>query len=131
MPLVDLKVDPQTGDLVVENGDWVVVEGLDAMVQQITIALRTFRGEWFRNNQVGIPYFEANDPDAKAIFDKQTSQEDIEAILKTAILGVPGVLGLSAFEIGDFNAGERILRVTFSATTSEGAIEDLNVPVEV
>ncbi|WPZ17783.1 DUF2634 domain-containing protein [Geobacillus subterraneus] len=44
------------GDLVFENGDVVMVDGDEEMVQSLTVILRTRKGEWFLNEQFGLDF---------------------------------------------------------------------------
>lgn len=44
----------QDGDLVLEKGDLVMIEGADELRQTVYIGLQTNEGEWFLNPEVGI-----------------------------------------------------------------------------
>lgn len=48
----DLKL--KDGDLVLEKGDLVVLEGADELRQTLHIGMQTNQGEWFLNPEIGI-----------------------------------------------------------------------------
>ena len=54
---MDIKQDKSTGFLTEENGDLVEITQSDAIAQDITRSIRTFKRECFRNQAVGIDYF--------------------------------------------------------------------------
>ena len=104
-----------TGDLfVAANGDLVLVEGLEAIAQHCEIRLRTFKGEWFLDTRIGVPWFEE-------ILKKAPQLGVVSGILKQVILGTPGILSLQTFDI-DFDLPTRELLVTFEAATTDGPL---------
>jgi hypothetical protein len=54
----DLKLDLITNDIVIENGDFAWVEGLDLVVQILMIRLKFFYGECAFDTSRGVKYFE-------------------------------------------------------------------------
>ena len=103
------------GDLVIENGDYVIVDGLAAIGQHVAMTLRSFKGEWFLDQNFGLPYFQE-------ILEKGTPATRLNAIFKEAILGVDGIASGDSLEL-DYDGATRTLTVTFQATTEAG--EDL------
>ncbi len=55
---VDLKLDPQTWDLVFENGDLAFSTGVEAVGQAIRFKLQLLQGEWFLDETAGTPWFQ-------------------------------------------------------------------------
>lgn len=51
----DLKLDRQNDLVIGTDLEWT--RGLDAVVQDCRIALQMFQGEWFLDQDVGIPYW--------------------------------------------------------------------------
>jgi hypothetical protein len=51
----DFKLD-EFGDLAVENNDFVIITGADAVRQRLQIALRHVSGEWFQDRDAGTDY---------------------------------------------------------------------------
>jgi hypothetical protein len=110
---LDLKVD-NSGELVVTDFDLVKIINGDAIEQDIRTALRTFKGEYFLNTNVGLPYFQE-------IFKKGTSPLIIQNRFKTAILARPGVKNFESFEI-EIDTALRQLNIEFTVNTDAGSI---------
>lgn len=118
----DLKLDPTTNDIALENGDLAIVGDSDAVAQHIRQRLKFFRGEWFLDTSAGVPYYQD-------ILKKNPNPEVVEQLLRNEILGTPGVLELQKFEM-DFQGATRSLRVSFQVRTVDGPVvftEDLGV----
>ena len=56
--MIDIALDPSTGDLVFENFDLALVSDVDQVAQNLAIRLRFIEGEWFLNIFAGIPYYQ-------------------------------------------------------------------------
>jgi hypothetical protein len=112
---MDLKIDPITRDLVIEKGDFVLVDGLDAIRQELDIALHTFLGEWFLDTRIGMPWFQK-------ILGEKPRLSVVLSIFRDAILKVNGILSVTDLN-AEVNAAERELTVTFRAISTEGEIE--------
>lgn len=108
----DFKLDV-TGDLDFSSGDLEIVTADDAIRQQLQIRLRFFLGEWFLNENEGMPYID------NIIGAKNPSVALMTDIFRRAILGVPGIVSLDSIEF-DFDASSRTLSVDFSATCDTG-----------
>lgn len=111
MGYMDIKLD-DTGDIAIESGDVVWIEGAEAIAQHIRCRLRMFKGEWFLNEDEGVPWFDE-------IFEKGVEDGRIAAILRQVILGTPGVTSLTSLAISHDRA-TREMTVTFEATTDLG-----------
>lgn len=116
---IDLKVD-SNGDLVFENGDIAWTSGLEGVVDQIDLALKDVRGEWFMDLDKGMPYFE-NDalPASDALMAQVFDEQKALAAFRTGILEVVGV-GEILFLAVDFNGASRKLEVEFRVRTVFG-----------
>lgn len=116
MPL--LESDPQDilldadGDIVLDEEGLHFVSGLQAVAQACRIRILMFRGEWFQNMDVGVPYFEG-------ILDDKFDQAAARAALTAAILDAPGVIGIKSLTV-DLDASSRTLSITFVAQTLFG-----------
>ena len=103
----DLLLDPDTGDLRIENGDLVL--GVD-IAQAINIQLRWLAGEWFRDTRLGIEYFtHGKNPDV----------DYIAAQIRTAISETPQVAEVTRF-VYSLDARTRKLSVDWAAITDDG-----------
>jgi len=111
---MDLKLDPVTHDLAFDsNGDLVLVDGNDRIVQQIKIRLRTFRGEWFADARAGMPYYQ------KILGVKPLRQAVVVQAIREAVLGVPGVRDIYDIVFA-YDPSTRSANVTFRAVSQSG-----------
>jgi len=100
-------------NLVIEDGALRIYSGLDEYLQAVRNALATFRGEWFLNPGIGVPYYEK-------IFDKLLERSALRSIFVDQIKTVPGTLSVDeiSFELG---TGTRILSVDFTVSSVYGS----------
>lgn len=108
---MDLKIDGNY-DIVIENGDFVLVDGVDAIAQHITIRLNFFLGEWFLDTRLGVPYYEQ-------ILGQKPRLEAVRAIFRRVILETPGMLSISKLNL-DYIGDTRALNVTFDGVATDG-----------
>lgn len=122
MTVRNLKIDPITGDLVMANGNLVLVgqnaagagSDQEAITQAITSALRSFQGEWFLSPGSGIPYFQSvlvKNPDPRLLRD----------VFRDALLGVQGVQQVLAIDF-QYTAATRALAVAWRVKASTGLL---------
>lgn len=112
-----LKID-QTGDLVVKNGDFFVVEDEDELSQTIKTLLQTNLNEWFLNPEEGLDY--------SVVFTKKLDEEAIVFAIRECLSQLDEIDRAEDFSF-NFNSMERHLEVTFIAYT----VTDVEVLVEV
>lgn len=110
---MDLKIDG-SGDLVVENGDFVFVDGVDAIAQNITIALRLFKGEDLNAPDEGVPYFDR-------VFVKGASSAALTAVFRRSLLAVSGVTQVLRMEVS-IDAATRTLALDFDVRVDTGEV---------
>ena len=55
---MDLKLDTTTHDLVIENYDLVLVDGIDLVRQAIKQRLLLVSEEWFLDDTIGVPWYQ-------------------------------------------------------------------------
>ncbi len=111
----DLKIDKDTGDLVIEDGDFLWVTGIDAIEQDIRTALLMFKGEWFLNLEEGVPYHQS------ILGQKATNLPAIREIFRQQLLAIPGVLDVLTIEVS-FAPRTRRLTVTWKVSTDLGEL---------
>lgn len=109
----DLKLGVD-GDLEIKNSDLQLTTSDDAVRQHLQQRLRTFLGEWFLDLDVGVPYFQD-------ILVKNPNINQIDGILKTKILTMPGVVELLSFTM-DFDQSARSLSIEAEYTSFSGEI---------
>lgn len=110
----DLAMNVNTGDLVVKDGDLMIVSNAERVAQQVLITLREWLGEWFLNTSDGVPYLEY-------ILVKNPNENHIRQILTEAIESVDGVTKVTELEFA-FNRILRTLSVSYEIDTDYGFI---------
>ncbi len=109
---MDLKLDPVTGDLAIEDNDLVLIDGTEAVAQDIEIRLRFFLGEWFLDQRLGVPYYEK-------ILGQKPRLTAIAGIFRKAIMTTPGMLSITDFSL-DYDGPTRALSVSFRGKCVDG-----------
>jgi hypothetical protein len=102
------------GDLVIENGHFVIARGIRYVRQKLSARFRFFLGEWFLDQREGVPYY-------RDVFTWNPNLPVIRSLFRRLVLTTPGVLALPRFEI-DFDRSTRVLRFNFQAICSDGDI---------
>lgn len=110
----DLELDPLTRDLVFDdNGDLALIDGTERMVQQAAIRLRTFQGEWFADERVGMPYYQ------RILGVKPLSQAIVVGAIREQVLAVEGVRDIYDVTFS-YDPSNRSAAVTFRAVDDGG-----------
>ncbi len=100
---MDLALKTLDHDLDFSTGDLDLLEGAEAVAQNLRIRLQFFLGEWFLDFRQGMPYFEK-------ILVKNPGTNVVRSIIRKTVTSTPGVLALIALN-----------------TTYEGTIRKLTV----
>ena len=119
---LSLVEDPNAedyGDLRIIGSDLVLTDDVDprgsqAIRQDMLARLRTFRGEWFLDTTIGVPYYQT-------VLVKSPDMTAIATALKDEILNTPGILTLDRFTARVI-PGTRTLAVSFAASTVLGQV---------
>jgi hypothetical protein len=119
MNIVDIKLDPITHDLFLQDGDLVLIYGLDLVTQNLKIRLWVLFGEWFLDYTQGIRFLQD-------IMTKKPDESSVAAQIKSCILDTDNVTKLTSFSITT-NPAVRTALVTFSVETIYGTISDLTL----
>lgn len=101
-------------DLHLTASQLVLLSDADALAQRIKTNLATYRGEFWLNREIGVPYFQS-------VLGKSPDLELIRTIFRAQILQVSGVVSLDALDLSLDNT-TRVLSVTFKATGSLGEV---------
>lgn len=115
---MNFALDTTAQDLDISTGTLRFISGPEEIAQKLRIRLRFVRGEWFADENAGIPYFDS-------IFIKNPSFEAIQAIYRQAITTCPGIDSLIAFNLV-FDGATRKLSVTFTAQLTSGEVLDFS-----
>ena len=109
--ICDIKLDEDTLDIAIENGDIHLIYDADVVAQSLRVKLRRILGEWYLNTASGTDY-------ETGVFPKGAPYE---ATLRDAITSTPYVRALGSFE-ATLDVATRALAVTFEANTDFGPV---------
>ena len=109
-----LAQTPQ-GDLDLSSGNVVVVEDIaQCTAWKLTNLFRFFKGEWFLDQRVGIPYFQY-------VLVSSPNLPLIGNMFKRVCLDAPGVAAVTSLSL-DYQPRTRNLTVNLALQTDEGAV---------
>lgn len=99
-------------DLEISNGDFALCDDeAHAIAQALSIRLKTLAGEWFLDENIGIPYL-------THILGKKASERLLRKLVAEEIKSLPGVI-----DIKDFNVKQsqttRGITIGFNAVLSD------------
>lgn len=112
--MVDIALNANDHDILIKDGDFLLIDNAERVAQQIKVKLLTFLGEWFLDNTWGVPYLEY-------ILVKQPNQDLIKQILSEQISSVDDVKSLNALEL-DYQVKVRTLIINYEVSTEYGLI---------
>jgi hypothetical protein len=109
----DFALHPETWDIYTdESNDWVTVEDADEVVQRVAVALKTHRGEWLFDTDLGLPYREE-------IMVRNPDLERITGLVRALIISIEDVTSITQLQL-DYNGSARTMRVEGQITTIYG-----------
>jgi hypothetical protein len=127
--MTDLLLDPDTGDLCIFEGDLCTVTTEQELTRQaVMVTLRTFRGEWFRNINTGVPWIE-NENNKIALLGK-VSKDFVDSQIRLAIKSLPEVLGISNYNT-KFNQQTGLMSLTANILSAGGTISLVNETFDI
>jgi hypothetical protein len=113
-PAGNLLLDDTTWDLVLERGNLVISSGYDATRQACYQRLRFFAGEWWADENVGLPYWQ------RILGKKQPDTAAIREVFRAAILASPGIASVTSINLRWTDTREMTL--DFVAVMDSGAL---------
>lgn len=111
---LDLKLDETIGDILVEGTDLALVAGVAEVAQHLRVGLALFRGDWYLDEQSGVPYYQQ-------ILISAPNTRAIETVFRQSILSDDDITGLPVFEM-DIDRRGRQLAVRFVAESEIGDV---------
>lgn len=111
---MDLKLD-SNGDLAIEDGDLVLIDGVEAIAQDCEVRLKFFQGEWFLDQRLGVPWFQK-------ILGHKPRLNAVSQIIQKAILTTPGILAITDFAL-DYEGATRTLSISFTGESESGSFD--------
>lgn len=121
--IVDLKLDPDSWDIVIENQDISYINDTDAIQQHLRQRLSFFKGEYPYDLSIGVPYHQE-------FFKKNFNPIVIDSSLKTTIIDTPGVIELTSF-ILDLDEPTRVLSLNFKVRAKNGEVIDYSDTISI
>ena len=91
------------GDLDLTINDFQIIDGIDAIRQELQIRYRFFLREWFLNPEEGIPYIEE-------VLKKNPNEARVRAIMAEVALDTPGVVEVQNYT-ADLDGATRELTI--------------------
>jgi len=116
--MADLQLSTLDNDIDLDGEQFSIVDDDEALVQHLLVRLRLFKGEWFLNPDVGVPYYES-------VLVKNPSLVAIRAIFRQAVLTTPGIASLDSLTT-ELDTPTRTLTVTFTAIKDDGGTLDFS-----
>jgi hypothetical protein len=110
--MLNLALDASTGDIVFPLK---LIDGIDQARQELSSRLKFFRGEYFLDTTIGVPYYQD-------ILRKGASRNLVEGEIKAVIVGTPSVISLVSYSSA-FDASTRAYTVRFVAQTTAGIVQ--------
>jgi len=114
----DLKLT-DAGDLAIENGDFVLLEGIAAIAQEIRIAVQLWRGEYAFDSTLGM--------DWQTLLDKGVTDAQISSALRQTIAPIVGVASVDKIEI--VRQDNRRATIAIAVTADTGATATVTTAV--
>jgi len=102
-------------DLAIENGDFVLLEDQDAIVQQVGTVLRQAKFDWFLDLDEGLRYLDADEQERQILGAPNLSLENETEIIEK-INGVFGVVSLIELN-AEFLNDNTTFNITATVTT--------------
>lgn len=110
----DIALDITSGDICINEKDFLMIDNAERVAQQIKITLQFWLGEWFLNISDGVPYLEY-------ILVKNPNKNHIIQIFTEKILSVEDVISIESIDI-TLNSKERNAEITYNISTKYGLI---------
>lgn len=108
----DLKLN-ESGDLEFIDGELTLFSDKDAFIaQSVKIRMKTFFGEWYLNNTLGVPYFQT-------ILKKGVDKSVVDSLFRKVINETVGVKSITSFSSSIDNY---TYSLSFKFLSSEGTI---------
>lgn len=105
----------ECGDVDYTDGRLTIVTGVDAIRQRWLIYIRTFLGEWFLDQSIGVPYYQR-------VLKKAVSRQALKQVFRDGTLEVPGVIQVVSVIVDSLDTATRsaAVSVTCIVTGDEG-----------
>lgn len=100
------------GDIALTDGRLTLLAGPFEKAQKILNRLRLFRGEWFLDTRIGVPYF-------TVVLIKNPDLDIVKRLFRRVVLSVPGVVDLLEIQVA-WDTKARKMAYSFRAIDDAG-----------
>lgn len=114
----------ENNDIDLTSGSIQFLTGIEGLRQRHETRLKVFRGEWYFNESLGIPYI------GNVLGIKSFRVSDMKAIFVEELMKVPETSLITEMFFDDGDIGERKLSMRYSATMTD-TTETLQNEVEL
>lgn len=112
------------GDLDLSTNDFQLIDGVEAVKQELQIRYRFFLGEWFLDPSEGVPYI-------RDVLKKAPNEARVRAMLIEVAKTTPGVESVESIDL-DLDSANRRLTVSLDLEANvSGTLEYVPFVVEV
>jgi len=108
--------NPIEGDLRLTNGQFTLLSGAAGTAQHLRNRFKFFKGEWFLDGRLGIPFFEE-------VYIKSPRLNFLRALFRKVIETTTDINRVDSMTLS-LNTGTRTLTLTFVAILEDGSILD-------
>ncbi|MBO4507096.1 MAG: hypothetical protein J5747_00490 [Spirochaetaceae bacterium] len=116
----DFALEPGTKNFLwKKRGMTMTSEHLQYMQQKVICCLSIFKGEWYLDTRLGLPYIPAWD------IDKDGHRSILESAVRIKISGIVGIKKLLSFS-SELDLKNRSFMVSFSAQCDNGEVLEMN-----
>lgn len=116
----DFALEPGTNNFLwKKHGMTMTSEYLQYMQQKVICCLSLFKGEWYLDTRLGIPYIPSWD------MDKDGHRAILESAIRVKVSGISGIKKLLSFS-SELDPKTRLFTVSFSAQCDNGEVLEMN-----
>lgn len=112
----DIKLDPVTHDILLEDSDFQIVSDGDWLIQSVKIKMLFFLGEWFLDTTYGLDHY-------GLVLIKGPDLNLIDNMIKIALLEYEEIIEILEYS-SSFDKLNRQLTVDFRVSTTFGELSD-------
>ncbi len=116
--MADLALSTVDDDLLIENDNLSIIDGTAGYEQNLVIRFRFFKGDWFLDLRLGVPYYDD-------IFLKNPDLILVRTIFREIILETAGTDSIERFDLS-VDSATRIMSMSFTSKLITGEIIDFS-----
>lgn len=119
--MTDIILENNTNDITFDGDDFALFEEGDNSIiaQRLEIKIRSLKGNWFRDINYGIPYFQE-------IFSEANNGALADTYIKQIIINDPDILSILSYTS---ELEEQTWKIVFSGKLSNGQTLEINLEV--